>query len=688
MMKKPTSFICWFAVATVGCSPPAPGLDDDEDTLSTADSGNIDSESGGTWARFDSVLGHFGDIQVNFALEPEDDQARDITLLAKGACADDWTAAVTSGPSSSLAPGEHELTWHSWDQQAGCEGQVQLRLESSRGEIALSQAFALENTGDHSGFFVSEQQEQGIDESERKAFDRAVGALLEHQSVDFVATRAGDLYEVHAERGMVVFERRQTHEGYSYEIVELEGQNPIGDQRLDLASTQQSLFAAGNNPKGASLPLLGYAKTDERLSFIEPEDDAYPFAYERIAAYFDHPDSADFYINIKGYAHYELGHVGQHGSLNAAQSTSPLVFFGAGISPGKYELPVRAVDIAPTVARVLGMPYIQGIDERGIWSARVHLERQDGHVLEEILDGETAQRVLIVVSDGLTQSLALEALTTQPKRFKTLARLWDEGAVLSLGSISNWPSVTYPAHNVIGSGMWSGHHGLVDNTYYLRDRKKRVDPIGELFNVEKYFNPVQEYGESLHTAVHRVFGTWNQGELGGAYTASFYDPSVKDADTSDLEGRDRSGKVPFPPVGIPWPSEIPGPDLTLASAVVTGEQLVEQTCLVQLWHLFTNKVSPDPTYVILNLMATDGAGHVWGPHGDKMPKVLERTDELVGIVLQWLDKWGLLETTTIVFTSDHGMQMGDPTRSGDPTAVLDKIGLNRIQDTSFGIYLK
>ena len=109
--------------------------------------------------------------------------------------------------------------------------------------------------------------------------------------------------------------------------------------------------------------------------------------------------------------------------------------------------------------------------------------------------------------------------------------------------------------------------------------------------------------------------------------------------------------------------------------------------LVELYHLFTNGKSPIPKYVIMNFMTTDECGHELGPHGDLMASVLKHIDSNLGVLLGWLQKWGLLQTTAIVFTSDHGMQLGDPTRYGDPLAALDAAGVPYIQGTGLGLYL-
>jgi phosphonoacetate hydrolase len=620
----------------------------------------------------------WGDVQLRFALQPADGRDRTVSVAYSGACAETvWVDALTSDPGEPLAPGEHQLTWYSWDQEAGCSGAVRLRLTADPGENAESAPFELDNTGDHSGFALFPQEDQGISGEELAAFGTAMEALVADPNTDFVATRLEDVYAVYAARGTVAFQRRPSRLGWVYEELAVEGTNPLARQDPEWAPTLEEELALGGNPNAVELPALGYGPGDWRITFTEPENDSYPYAYERIAAFFDHPDSADFMVNPKGYARYD-GAPGEHGSLGIVQSRTPLLLWGRGIRPGASNEHARQVDLAPTLAAVLGMPTTFGIDERGIWSRFVRLQWQDGHALDSILTGDNADHVIVVVADGLTHTELLEKIDTDPISVPNLARMKNEGAWMRFGSIANWPSVTYPSHNVVGAGVWSGHHGLVDNSYYLRGTSEVAAPITQTFNTERFFNPLYGPAETLHMALHRAEGLWEPGLTTGAYTATLYDPSVKDADTADLERRDRTGRVPFPPLGISWPSEIPGPEALLGTTVA-GEQLVEQVGMVELYHLYTDGVCPLPRYIIMNFPTTDGAGHDVGPHGDLMDAVLEHIDRQFGVLFGWLEAWGILDRTVIVFTSDHGMQLGDPTRSGDPLAVLDAIGLPHVQ---------
>jgi len=544
-----------------------------------------------------------------------------------------------------------------------------------------------EKREDRTAFFEPPLEEQGVSGQEIPVFEQALQALLADPVVDFVATRKGDLYEVHAARGSVFFRRLRSERGTEYLVEKTEGENPIGRQDPAWIPTYEEELAAGSNPNGVAFPEEGYEPGDPRISFVEPQDDSYPYGYERIAAYFDHPDSADFIVNPKSYTH-ATGELGGHGSLGIVQSRCPLVFWGAGVRTGRQEGHPRQVDIAPTVARLLGLPEISGVDETGLWSQRVNLGWQDGHALEEILDGTTCRHALVLVCDGLAHTEFLHQIETRPGALSNLRRLVEEGAWYAYGSITNWPSVTYPSHNTIGSGVYSGHHGIVDNTYFLRSRGEIASPIGQLLLTEELFNPSGP-AESLHQAVHRAFGSWDPTAATGAFTASLFDPSVKDADKADLEFRDRFYPgIRFPPLFLETPAGVPEPDPSLRHTASTLEQITEEVALYELYHLFTRQGgAARPRYVIVNFITTDGTGHANGPHGDDMKPVLDHIDATVGVLLAWLEAWGILQQTAIVLTSDHGMQIGDPTRSARPTRKLDEAGIPYRPGTGMGVYL-
>jgi hypothetical protein len=63
-----------------------------------------------------------------------------------------------------------------------------------------------------------------------------------------------------------------------------------------------------------------------------------------------------------------------HGSPYEYDRHVPLVFFGAGIRPGRSAEPVRTVDLAPTLARLAGIPVPAALDGRALVSEQGALQ--------------------------------------------------------------------------------------------------------------------------------------------------------------------------------------------------------------------------------------------------------------------------------------------------------------------------
>jgi predicted AlkP superfamily pyrophosphatase or phosphodiesterase len=56
------------------------------------------------------------------------------------------------------------------------------------------------------------------------------------------------------------------------------------------------------------------------------------------------------------------GNIASHGSAYDHDAHVPLIFYGAGVRPGRYTAVVRTVDLAPTLAAIVGAPPTERID--------------------------------------------------------------------------------------------------------------------------------------------------------------------------------------------------------------------------------------------------------------------------------------------------------------------------------------
>ncbi|HEY8172939.1 MAG TPA: alkaline phosphatase family protein, partial [Dehalococcoidia bacterium] len=365
---------------------------------------------------------------------------------------------------------------------------------------------------------------QGLDPHQYESGDRAIHILLTDATAgpqtDMVITYRDGAYEVWAKRGMIRFQRFYADSsGYDYRVIEEIGENPVANQdRKALATIEEELAASKAS---------GFPGIEANTAYVEPEHNSYPFAYERIAQLFDSPNAPDLAVNPKAYAFGRQP--GQHGALDAIQARSPLVFAGPGIKRGQLtDAPSRQIDIAPTIAKLSGFPLIDGKDVTGRTSSErgeapdVYLKRQDGRVLDEVLDPadtRRAERVYIFLLDGLSNTELKFRLAEDPDAIPHLRRVIRNGTMFDYGSFTNFPSITWPSHNAIGTGAWGGHHDIVNPTYYLRETREVVTPQGQQFETARFLG---DGVETLYEAFHRVFGDWQGTE--GAFTASIHEP--------------------------------------------------------------------------------------------------------------------------------------------------------------------
>src|SRR5439155_15947820 len=135
---------------------------------------------------------------------------------------------------------------------------------------------------------------------------------------------------------------------------------------------------------------------------------------------------------------------------------------GPGIKHGVTDAICAQVDVAPTLASLLGLPLIDGMDSTGRTSSErgvapdVYLKRQDGRAIESILDtdgqGELRsrpERVYLMLLDGLSNSELKERLERDRESIPNLARIIERGAMFEFGTTVNFPSITWPRHNAL-----------------------------------------------------------------------------------------------------------------------------------------------------------------------------------------------------------------------------------------------
>jgi hypothetical protein len=523
---------------------------------------------------------------------------------------------------------------------------------------------------------------QGLDPHQEESGNRAILALLADPEVgaqtDLVVTWRAGAYEVWAARGMIRFRRVLAADGtVGYEVIEQIGANPVANQDpAAIATIAEELGAAAAS---------GHPTEDPDRAFIEPEALSYPFAYERIAQLFDSPDTGDLVVSPRCYA-FGL-QPGTHGALDVVQSRAILAVAGPGVRPGRTAVAARAVDIAPTICRLMRFPLIDGADATGRRASErgrppdVYLRRQDGRVLDEIVapGGPVPERVYMIILDGLSHSELCHQLETGSPAVGNLRRILDRAAFFTAGVTVNFPSITWPSHTTILTGAWCGHHDIVNPSYYLRTERDAVSPQGQGMDTERFLG---DGVETLYEAFHRVLGESRTADgrfaPRGAFTAAVYEPQGRGADHAPLERRIVGDRARVKALTAQYLAEVNPRWQADGKETVHAEAALDARGLAQIEILFDDPAHPVPVFVAHELTVTDAAGHDYGPHHEGLRMALADTDRLLGRVLDLLEAKGLLDSTLFVVTSDHGMAAQQTELHANPARHPERTGIKTL----------
>jgi predicted AlkP superfamily pyrophosphatase or phosphodiesterase len=213
--------------------------------------------------------------------------------------------------------------------------------------------------------------------------------------------------------------------------------------------------------------------------------------------------------------------------------------------------------------------------------------------------------VLLVSIDSFRPDYLDRGLTP---RLRALAR----DGVRARWMNPSYPSLTFPNHYTIVTGLRPDHHGIVHNTMH--------DPVlGDfsLSNARAVAEPRWWGGEPL----------WVTAEQAGLRTATLFWPGSE------------------APIGGTWPS-----DWMKYDDAMPMDRRVD-TVLEWLSRPATQR----PRLVTLYFGALDHTAHDFGPDAPQTDAALAEVDAAIGRLLDGLAARGLQDRVNIVVVSDHGM---------------------------------
>jgi predicted AlkP superfamily pyrophosphatase or phosphodiesterase len=190
-----------------------------------------------------------------------------------------------------------------------------------------------------------------------------------------------------------------------------------------------------------------------------------------------------------------------------------------------------------------------------------------------------------------------------------------------------FPSVTYPNHYTIVTGLYPDEHGIVNNTMH--------DPV--LGN----FSPPNRAANSDGRWWDQAEPIWVTAQNQGRRTASVYWPGTQ----AEIHGVRPTYWQLFDP-SVP-------PDARADQVLAWLDLPTDQR----------------PTFVSLYFENADVAGHSYGPDSLQVDEALVTIDAALGRLVAGLRERNQYDSTNLVILSDHGMSASSPERM----VLLDQI---------------
>lgn len=262
---------------------------------------------------------------------------------------------------------------------------------------------------------------------------------------------------------------------------------------------------------------------------------------------------------------------------------------------------------------------------------KVSIERKSAHHSKLVSNGTAlfAPTTIIISLDGFRADFLNRGLTPR------LNALVKEG-VSPLYMLPSFPSVTFPNHYTIATGLYPESHGVVGNTFwdptlqeefYYTDPKRSMDP--KWWNGEPFWVTAQKQG--LKTAIHM----WPGSE---AHVLST-EPTYMDK----YNGKESLPKKVDRILGF---LDLPDADR--------------------------------PQVVAAYVPNIDADGHKYGPNSTEIQFTIQKVDKMLDSMFKGLEARNLTGIVNVIVVSDHGMATTDISRL---VQLEDIVDLSRIEHT-------
>jgi predicted AlkP superfamily pyrophosphatase or phosphodiesterase len=267
------------------------------------------------------------------------------------------------------------------------------------------------------------------------------------------------------------------------------------------------------------------------------------------------------------------------------------------------------------------------------------------------------KHVVLVSIDGLAASY----LTDKRAELPTLRKLMAEGAS-ARGMITSFPSVTWPSHTSLITGVQPAKHGVIGNAVWDRQNNRSLTYIGD--------------PELTKDQAVRVPTLYDHAHAAGLTCGAVIWPCVNGAKTLDWAIPDSNKPELHAKYTTPgFVDELKKSGIDATKLGEWGWNKERASDRDKLYTAVANYLleKHHVNLLLVHLIRPDGVEHAYGPHTPEAYQSVAEADERIAEIWATLQKPPLAGKSTLFVVSDHGFA---PIETNiRPNVVLKELGL-------------
>lgn len=266
-------------------------------------------------------------------------------------------------------------------------------------------------------------------------------------------------------------------------------------------------------------------------------------------------------------------------------------------------------------------------------------------ISSSVTQAQKAQHVIFLTIDGFRPDFYLDDAYKTPN----LRALMKDGAYAK-GVNSVFPSVTYPSHTTIVTGVSPAKHGVFYNNMFMADGSPQ---------------PPYWQDSSIHAPT-----IWKVAKAKGMTVASLYWPVSANAPVDyNIPDIGSLGD------GVREEYSLPkGFYAEVKKEVFGGVDKIEHGKNQNIAKIAAYVIQKSkPELMTIHVFSVDGASHATGRTGARVQEAVADADEAVGIIIDALKQAGIWDSTVLMVGGDHGFY--DVKKTISPNVWLKEAGL-------------